>query len=345
MKTKVNFALGKKRGSHFGMALVVTGLCLTTAGSQAVGEPTNFTTSTYGSGKLYKTTVERQSQGNLSTEDLDQASLLTSEFLTHVNQAAQQLADGRVDNARAEIDKAQLLMKVVRGLLPTTIVTTSVKDVQGEEIYHDEQRVQEDQIPISAGDVAVEVVEPIVEAKKDQAALKGVKLANAELVHTAVLVDLGYAERKLKRAIELMSKPQEAASELALIQSDGVHFFAHKEDSPLVEVQHALRLAERMVREKKYDSASANLQTAKLQLEAYRELVDERAGQAVNNLEKDIERLSGEMQTTGAADKIRGMWDEVASWFKRESGQAHRSTNSTPQATSSNSVQQISSSN
>jgi hypothetical protein len=109
-------------------------------------------------------------------------------------------------------------------------------------------------------------------------------------------------------------------------------------------VQHALRLAERMVREKKYDSANANLQTAKIQLEAYRELVDERAGQAVNNLEKEMERLSGEMEATGAADKIRGMWDEVASWFKRESGQAHEGTNSAPRATSSNSVGQISSS-
>ena len=135
----------------------------------------------------------------------------------------------------------------------------------------------------------MEVVEPIIEAKKDEAALKGVKLADAQFIHTAVLVDLNYAERKLKRALELMAKPQEASAELALIQSDGVHFYAHQEDNPLVEVQQALRLAERMVREKKFEGAKANLETAKLQLEAYRALVGPDAGVTVADLEKDIQ--------------------------------------------------------
>ena len=170
----------------------------------------------------------------------------------------------------------------------------------------------------------MEVVEPVIEAKKDEATLKGIKLADAELVRTAVLVDLNFAERKLKRAQELIAKPQEATAELALIQSGGVRFYAHKEDSPLVDVQHALRLAERMVHEKKYEVAKANLQTAKLQLEAYRALVDIPFGQPVGDLEKDIQKLSGELQSPGAADKIRGMWEQATSWFQRESGQAHQ---------------------
>ena len=316
-------------------ALVAVALALSTVRSSAIESTANVSTSIYGSGKQFQTTVERRSQGSLSAEDLHQASLLTSQFLTHVNQAMQELADLHPDAARTDIEKAQSLAKVVHGLLPTTTVTTTVKDAQGKEIYHDEQQVQEDQIPIFSGEVATEVVEPIVEAKQDDAELKGVKLAGAQIIHTAVLVDLNYAERKLNRAMELIAKPQEASTELALIQSDGVHFYAHQEDNPLVEVQQALRLAERMVREKKFEGAKANLVTAKLQLEAYRALVGADAGVAVTGLEKEIQMLSGELQTPGAADQIRGMWDKVTGWFKLESGQAHQTTtNSVPSISS-----------
>ena len=310
--------------ARFPAALVSVALALAAVQLPAAGATANVSTNTYGSGKQYKTTVEWQSQGDLSAEDLHQASLLTSQLLTHVDKAAHQLADAHSDSARIEIDKAQALVKVVRGLLPSAIVTTIVKDAQGKEVYRNEQRVQNDQIPIYSGAVAMEVVEPIIEAKKDEAALKGVRLADAELIHTAVLVDVNYVERKLTRATELIAKPHEAAAELAQIQTAGVRFYAHKEDSPLVDVQHALRLAERMVREKKYDGAKLNLQTAKLQLEAYRAVMDNGAGLPAANLEKEIQKLSGELQTPGAADKIRGMWDKVAGWFKRESGQAHQ---------------------
>ena len=320
MKT---FSLKDRSTVRFASALAAVALASAVVSSPAAESP-SVSTNTYGSGKHYKTTVERQTQGELSAEDLHQASLLTSQLLLHLNEAAQRLTDGRADSARPEIEKAESLGKVVRGLLPTTVVTTTVTDAQGKQVYREVQRVQDDQIPIFERSVAIEVVEPIIEAKKDEAALKGVKLADADLIHTSVLVDLSYVERKLKRAVELMAKPQDAAAELTAAQTQGIKFYAHKEDSPLVETQYALRLAERMVREKKYEGARANLQAAKLRLEAYRALVDDAAGKPVADLEKEIQKLSGDVQSPGAADKIRAMWDKAASWFKRESGQAHQ---------------------
>lgn len=321
---KTRFSLNHIGAVRFAATLVTVALALPALRSQAAEPVANVSTNTYGSGKQYTTTVERHNQGGLSAADLHQASVLTSQLLTHVDKAAQQLADARSDSARIEIERAQALVNVVRGLLPTTIVTTTVKDAQGKEVYRNEQRVQDDQIPIYSGAVAMEVVEPIIEARIDEATLKGVRLADAKLIHTAVLVDVNYVERKLTRATELIAKPQEAAAELAQIKTAGVRFYAHKEDGPLVNVQHALRLAERMVREKKYDGAKLNLQTAKLQLETFRALMDTAAGMPAANLEKEIQKLSAELQTPGAADKIRIMWDKVAGWFKRESGQAQQ---------------------
>jgi hypothetical protein len=324
---KMQFSLKDRSTIRFTVALAAVALASAVVNSPAAESP-SVSTNTYGSGKHYKTTVERQTQGELSAEDLHQASLLTSQLLQHLNEAGQRLTDGRADSARPEIEKAESLGKVVRGLLPTTVVTTTVTDAHGKQVYREVQRVQDDQIPIFERAVAIEVVEPIIEAKKDEAALKGVKLADADLIRTSVLVDLSYVERKLKRAVELMAKPQDAAAELTAAQTQGIKFYAHKEDSPLVETQYALRLAERMAREKKYEGARANLQAAKLRLEAYRTLVDDVAGKPVADLEKEIQKLSGEVQSPGAADKIRAMWDKATGWFKRESGQAHQTSTS-----------------
>ena len=275
------------------LALCAVGLALSGAISlQAAEQAGSPTTGSYGSGKNYKTTVERQSEGELSAEDLHQATLLSSQMLMHLNAAAVHCLDGKGDSAKPEIEKAQSLAAIIRKLLPVTTVTTLVKDAQGTEVYRDVQKVQDDQIPIFAGAIALEVVEPIVEAKKDEAALKGLKLADADLIHTAVLADLNYIERKLARAAQLLNKPEDAAAQLALAQNVGIRFSMHKEDSPLVEVQHALRLAERMVQEKKFDGARANLQLAKLRLETYRGLIGTKDTKPAADLEKEIEKVS-----------------------------------------------------
>lgn len=297
--------------------------------SMAAEQATSPTTTTYGSGKNYKTTVERKSAGELSAEDLHQASLLGSQMLMHLNAAAVHCVDGKGDSAKPEIEKAQSLAGIIRLILPTTTVVTTVKDAEGKEVYRDEQKVQDDQIPIYSGAIAVEVVEPLVEAKKDRAALKGLKLADADVIHTAVLADLSYIERKLTRASQLLNKPEEAAAQLALAQNVGIRFSTHKEDNPLIAVQHALRLAERMVQERKYDGAKENLQLARLALETYRTLVGTTEAKPAADLEKEIGKVSSEIEKTGSTEKIRGMWDRVTSWFKSEPGQA-RDTTPTP---------------
>ena len=115
MKTQVRFT----QTYRLMTAALVVAWTWATANVTAAEPATNFTTQTFGSGKLYKTTVERQAEGGLSPDDLHQASLLTSQLLNHLNTASQQLADGRGEAARPAIEQAESLVKVVRGLLPT----------------------------------------------------------------------------------------------------------------------------------------------------------------------------------------------------------------------------------
>jgi hypothetical protein len=124
------------------VALCLGSIALSGQISWAAEKANNPISSTYGSGKTYQTTVERKSGGDLSAEDLHQASLLSSQMLLHLNAAATPCLDGKGDTAKPEIEKAQLLAGIIRSLLPVTTVSTSVKDAQGKEVYRDEQKVQ-----------------------------------------------------------------------------------------------------------------------------------------------------------------------------------------------------------
>ena len=89
------------------LALCAAGVALSGPSSlQAAEQATNPTTGTYGSGKNYKTTLERQSEGELSAEDLHQASLLSSQLLMHLNAAATHCIDGKGDSAKPETEEA-----------------------------------------------------------------------------------------------------------------------------------------------------------------------------------------------------------------------------------------------
>jgi hypothetical protein len=241
----------------------------------------------------------------------------------HLNEAAQHLADTNVEGAKPHIAKAESLAGVVRSFLPVTSTVTTVKDAEGKEVYRYAKREQDDLIPIFAEDMAVKLVEPVMEAKRGEASPNGLRLADADLIRKSVLVDLGYIERKLKRAGELLAKPPEALAELTLAQAIGVHFHVKKAEVPLMEAQFALALADRMVGQKNYDAAKENLRVAKQHLESYRQLTDKSGSKTVTDLEKEIERISSNLRGADANDLLRFAWGRVTSLFSNEPNQAH----------------------
>jgi len=74
--------------------------------SDNAAEAPKQTTITTGSGQQYKTTVHRETEGELNPEDFRQASLLTSRVVSHLNLAARNLADEQSDDAKAELERA-----------------------------------------------------------------------------------------------------------------------------------------------------------------------------------------------------------------------------------------------
>lgn len=305
------------------LCLITIGLCMPDARSEETNQH-DAVTSITGSGEPYKTTIERKTSNTLSAEDFRQVSMLGSRILVHINNATKHFEDKNAESARMELEHAKTLADIIRDMLPVTVVRTQVNDAEGREIYSYEERLQNDRIPLFEGLIAVEVVQPIIEAKRNEAAIKGLEMADTEFIHTAVLLDLAYVERNVKRALDQAEDADQALAALARAQANGVDFRAHAKDHPLLAAQAALRLSEEQVRSEKYEAAWLNLQKAHIQLQAYRELVGERAAKTVRTLEEDIGVLKGKLREVGAADKIRGFWNRAASWFKSEPNQAEQ---------------------
>lgn len=284
-------------------------------------------TSTMGSGAQYTTTVERQTEGELDAADFRQVSTLGSRIAQHLNEATAYLEDGNAKAAQPELDKALALASIIREMLPTTTVTTIVKDRKNKEVYRDTDSVQDDLVPIYEKMIAVEVVQPILDAKQEVASLKGIRLSDAEVIHTSVLLNLGYVERKLKLGKKLLSEePGKALDELLLAQTVGVRTSVRKEDSPLLDAQRALRIAERMVNEKKYEAAETNLRLARVHLDTYSALVSTARKKEIVEVQQDVDKLFGKLEKQGAESSVRDLWSRVTAWFGQETGQTRQTT-------------------
>ncbi len=269
----------------------------------------------------FQTTVERNTEGELSEENLRQASLLSSQVLLHLNRAMNDLEVDRSKNAGEQIDKGLTLIGVVREMLPVTVETTVVKDPTGSEIYRHTERSQDDLIPIYQEMTAVEVVQPLLDVRWDRAAVEGVQLADVDLLETSVLADLRYIERHLLRAKELLKTPEDALAHLRFAHTRGLRFSVDKKNSPLLEAQRALRLAERMAEEENYRAAKANLVVAQNRLTMYRGLVSEAEKAPVKALLAEIKKLEGDLDEKSAG-MIRSFWHRVTGWMSDEPGQA-----------------------
>src|SRR5689334_14605838 len=116
------------------VAFISSASWATSGSSQpAANQAAKPTTIATGSGEKYKTTVDEKPGGELSPEDFRQASLLSSRVLLHLNEAVENIQEDRLDDARAALESGLGLIKVVRDLLPSTEVTTVVRDSKGTE--------------------------------------------------------------------------------------------------------------------------------------------------------------------------------------------------------------------
>jgi hypothetical protein len=275
-----------------------------------------------GSGEKFRTTVTRQTKGQISSEDLRQVSLLASQVLMHVNKAEQSIELGNSDSVKAEIKDAKNLIDIAHKLLPVNLVTTTVKDAKDAEVYKNTEAAQDDIVPLYRKVAGVDVFDDIINARKEQ--LQGREFLGRVNLSVTMLADLGYIERKVQHAMQLIDNNQsdEARQQLLLAQSYGVNVRFSETESPLVDTQKAFSLAEQMVHEKKYDAAIGNLILARIKLQEYAELAGKPKADKAKQLTMEIGKLVGKIKEKGSAGKIHALWHKTTSLLQRHPSQA-----------------------
>ena len=210
-------------------------------------------------------------------------------------------------------------------MLPVTTVTTIVNDAKNNKVYRDTEQVQDEQIPIYDFMIETDIIDPIITDKYRKLSVKGVILDEAEMVHTTVSLDLGYVERKLNRAAKFLNtNPDNTLAVLTLAQDKGIIISFREEHNALVEAQRALSLAERMVNEKNYDAARANLNTARLFIGTYMEAGARGKDKDLETMVKEIDKISNLIDQTGSMAKIRKTWHRITKKISGRIGQIHR---------------------
>ncbi len=267
----------------------------------------------------FETHVKVNSGGQLSEANYREVSRLASRLMFHLGEGAYEAAADSSSTALKEVQQARKLASLIRSVLPTSSVETVVKDRNGQVVYSDTREEQDDLIPVFRGSIKVNVVQPLLEIQRTDAKIKGVSLADADLINTSLWVDLPYVELKLKRAESLLSKgkTEEAAAELALARLEGVDIVAKVNRSPLVRGIEALALAEEMGEQGFKEAAIENLKRASVELELYRTT---RKGQADEHEIKDLlvkmETLKKQFEDPGWTDKIKSASRKMFSFFR-----------------------------
>jgi len=300
-----------KRLDFLSIAVLLSMLCFAPTAS-ARSDKTNSAVSTTGSGKMYKTFVERHTKGELSDEDYRQISTLGSHIIRHLNEAIVNIETRDIKKVKESINKSLTLVGIIHKMLPVTTVFTTVKDAKETEVYRDTERVQDTQIPIYDFMIETDVIDPIITSRHSKLSVKGIRLDEADVIHTSVFLNLNYIERKLKHAAYLLEKkPNDARKALISAQNEGIRISLEKENNALVEAQRALSLAERMVNEKNYAAAREDLNIARLFLETHTELSGKTKNNNVAAMIKEIDQISKKIDQSGTLAKIRKTWHAI----------------------------------
>ncbi len=320
-------------GSGFGKLLIGAVAGVLPLGT-AMGKDT--VTRERGSGKPYKTVVKREQQGEITESDLRQASLLSSQLVLHTNEAVKRLRAEEVDKAKQEIRKGRKLVGFIRELLPVTKVTTIVKKQDGKQVYKDVRKVRQDEIRIYENSAALGIVDPLSDAKKKDKEKKpkqGVQVAGAQLVQTAMLADVSYIDRQLRRAKTHLKqdKVEKAVEALTQAKVRGVQFHVDRKNHPLVQAEAALRLAERMAKLDRTTAVRANLRRARSSLGLYASGLDDRERiKKVRTAEQTLKQLLSKEDVTSekAVKQIRSLWQRFRQWLQPKQGEARKTKKS-----------------
>jgi hypothetical protein len=291
------------------------------------------------------TQVQRETEhGPPSEEEQRHISVLGAQVLRQVARARNAIdADDRVA-AEEAVGKAQQALKIVRQMLPKSLVTTTVMNPKGDLLYEDTEEVQAEHVTVFRSFSAVDIVRPLIASKKNAAEVEGDEFEGGGLVEADVVVDLSFVERRLSAAKRTLSKDLAAADgALAEAQNRGTTLTIATIESPLAEAREALQFAHKAATSQEYRAAEANLRIARGYLSLYREVAPDASKDEVDALNKEIDATAQQIASTTttnhktATGSVKRILDKVNSWWHSSNQKKSATDNASSKSSTSKS--------
>jgi len=227
-------------------------------------------------------------------------SMVVGRLLVHIDHARQAMENKEKQEALAQINKGQTLVKIIEKAEPDYSIRATIR--AGDNVYQDESRVKPFFVPMYSEPDQISLEGPIITGNREVA--RDAKLTGAPVIkevssfNTQIKFDVLLAKDHLevaKTALE-QGELEQADRALSAIQEDGVIFAFAEEDRPLERAHENLMLVKRMIEEGNPQDARIELQAASDSLAEYSKTgVDEhRASQALV-LRDEINVLSNEV--------------------------------------------------
>lgn len=283
--------------------------------------------------------VNAEPVAKLTPEERRVVSLAAGRILQHTARARLAIADQHNDEATAQIDKGLTLVRIIEHAMPKQKVTAEIQS--GDIRYKDENQVTPALVPIYDELDYVDVMTPVMRAKKkgtpnagskskgkvaDSSEPPSVIEASTELEHTTTQLDVLYAKEMLTLAKKELGegKTEKADDALWGIQANGVILEFDEASVPLKRAADNLKLAEFEMREGWTNDAKIALQASSDALKEYEKLTGEYRSKEVRTLHQEIDQLIKSLDTNHtegdmakARKKLSGWWDRVTEWFRK----------------------------
>jgi hypothetical protein len=267
---------------------------------------------------LITSSVTVKCKRTLSDAERRALSLAATRILKHTDQARTAIADKNNAEAGENIDKALTLVRLIERAVPRYDVKAEIRS--GDIVYQDEDEEMSYYVPIYDELDKVDVVGPVVRARKEHASTaNGSEAVRASaLEFTAMKLDVRLARTALETAKKDLhdGKAGEADEALRAVQTNVILEFETAK-LPLVRAADNLKLAQYELQEGHQDAARTALNEASDALQAYEGHAGKHRTGEVKQLRQEIEQLTASLyqNPNEAKGMISSWWDRLVKWL------------------------------
>lgn len=269
----------------------------------------------------------------ITAQDEEVISSAATKVLRHIAQARADLKNKDADAAKAQLDKADTLLKIIKVAMPVNKVKDRIWVAKKHLEYEDSQEVIPDLVPIySSLDELVDYM-PVDQAKQHldkakehlkkndkQKAIEDLDATDAALVYTEIDLPLSITQQRVASAKADIAKGNlDQAGKTLKSAEESVSFMSVDVNEPLAVAKSSLWSAIRNYSAKAYDQTKADLENAVQYLQTAAQSADETTSREATKLVKEAKALEDKVasQSTETAKQLDHLWHHTAALSER----------------------------